>query len=1023
MQARILVVIILSSIWVPSFAQESEPVPPYRDFLRGLRQRGFHDLAEEYARQLHQRKDVPEFVRDQILLDSAEAKLQLAQTSSSDAERQQLVQEARSIYESFVQDKSKAKSPALGEAYRQLATWLANEGHGKYTELRYSSDKSQAVALAKEALALFDRADRLFQEAAGRIKAQLDGAKPKPPASLVHQYLETLLQHGRALLVKSQLQANYLSQPAEAGKTRQQAADLFRAMFDFRNQDPLGWVAVAWYGVSQAGLNEVERDKAFKSVESAKDPLAGDAKRLVAYFRIRDRYQPELEPKQRLALQTEVRTWLNSYASPKLPNYRTIYRSRETQHLRLILALLLREQIVEMGPKARQSETAQKLAKEVLDLLGPDLEGNPEFAAVARFVKFNTLRITGRVTAQPIEKLQTFEELYLRASLEAEEIRDRTQSLSDPKLPKDQKEKIQAELPRHYAELAQASRRALRLAGPSINPGDKENLARFIVSAYYAQGDIYRAAIMLEHLATDATSTPKLAREAAVGAMSIYRELFNRNRDKPTVAAADLNRFRRLAELVIANWPKEPEADEARYWLGFVYLGSNRFREAATTWEAVSSKSAHYAQACAEAGELYFKLHVTEMRKAGKPLATPSPDLDKALKLLQNSLARFHQDKPALESPAGVRFVQASLFLAEAYALLNKPEETLKHVQPFLSAAIKHELPGSLPEGSAGRIITLGLRAFVQLQRMEEARKLLQELYRAGAQQELGQGVLPILREMGSQLYEQIRRLERQGPAAAKELEQTKQSFKTFLDDISKDPKLPTEFRIWMITSYQTIGDYESAAKLASQLRQQAEKVIQAGSPQDSGNQAPQPNLPLQEAQKLLPQLLYLEVDSLRLQARQVFKQKGPEAAAPLFQQAHKALDAGVKLAKVEKHPQYIALRLQLLQDQELYSGPRGAIVGWDNLRTALQPHLERGGVIRRVYLDACYNLVYCKYQEARRLADAEAKKRALRATAELLASFWSDNDLQLRLREFLEDPDTKELVPFWEEVRKQRGF
>jgi tetratricopeptide (TPR) repeat protein len=536
-----------------------------------------------------------------------------------------------------------------------------------------------------------------------------------------------------------------------------------------------------------------------------------------------------------------------------------------------------------------------------------------------------------------------------------------------------------------------------------------------MVSAYVYKGDYYRAAVLLEHLATDPASTPDQARQAAAFAMAIYRDLFNSNRNNPQVAAADLNRFRSLAELIVKKWPKEKEADEARYWLGFLYVASGRFREAAELWEAVSPNSPHYAQACAEAGELYFKLHVTERRKENQPLSNPSPDSDKALKLLQTSLAAFEKQKIPPDSPAANRYIQAAVFLADAYALLNKPDEVLKTLAPFLERAVKN--PATLPEGTTGRIITLALRAQVQLKRMDEARKLLQELYRAGTQQELGQGVLPILREMGAQLAEQIRRLERQGPAAEKELEQTKRSFKQFLDDISKDPKLPSEFRIWLITSYQSVGDFETAAKQASALREEFSKLLQAGPP--TGEAAKN----VEEAQRLFQQVLYLEVDSLRKHARQVLKQKGAAEAAPLFQQAHKLLEGGMKQAKLEKHPSFIALRLLLLQDEERYSGPRGAIAGWDNLRSALQPHLERGGVVRSVYLDACYNLVYCKYQEARRLPDEKAKERALRSTAELLASFWGEPELQTRFQEFLGDPDTKELLPYWEEVRKGRGL
>lgn len=1007
-------------------AQEGGDLPPYQEFVRGLRQRGFYDLAEEFSQQLYKRKDIPNVVRDLLVLDSAEAKLQQAQTTSSDAERQQLLQEARQIYEAFIQDKTKANSPALGEAYRQLATLLANEGHGKYTEVRYTADKAQTLALAKDAIALFDRADQMFREATKLLKPLLEQARPPARQRTLRQFLDTLLQHGRALYTKSLLQERYLEQQAEAGKTRQQAADLFKSMFDYRKEDSLGWVGLAWYGLSQMGLNESERENAFRTVELAKEPLAAEAKRLVAYFRLRDRYRPDLEAKEREALQRDIRTWLNTYASPKSPDFRSSYTARETQHLRLILAMLLRKEVEDMGPKARQSETARKLAHEVLRLLGPDIEGNPEFASVARFVKFNALRLAGDVTARPLEQLSTVEELLLRASLEADEIREKMQLLEDQKLPTDQKLKLEQEIRKHYEVILRASRRALQVGGSGINPRDKENLAQFIFNAYYAQGDFYRAAVILEHLATDPSTSSPFARKAAAAAMMLYRELFQRSRDNPRHAAADLSRFSRMAELVVKNWPKEPEADEARYWLGFFYQSSGRFREAATLWENVSANSPHHALALAEAGELYFRLHATEMRKENKPLSTPSPDLDKALKLLNRSLEVFDKQKPKPNSPEEVRALKAALFLAEAHALLNQPQQAYQRLQPLINAAIKNELPASLPPGSPGRVITLALRSLVQLKRMDEARKLLQELYRAGTQQELGQGVLPILREIAAHIREQIRRLERQGPAAAKELEETRRNFKAFLDDISKDTKLPTEFRLWIIDSYQGIGEYEAAAQRASALREEAMKMLAEGPPMpvQGKPEDPQAKTAVDEAVRLVQHTLYLEVDNLRQHARRLKKEPGrTEDANAVFQLAQKKLEDGVKLAKVEKHPQYVALRLLLLQDQEFYSGPRGAIAGWDNLRTALQPHIERGGVILRVYLDACYNLVYCKYQEARRIPDPKLKERALRSTAELLASFYSNHNLKPRFQEFLADEDTKELLPFWEEIRKQRGF
>jgi hypothetical protein len=984
-----------------ALAQEPAATPPYLDFIRGLRQRGFYDLADEYSAQLRQRKDVPEDVRDWLYMEEASAKRHQAAQATQDSERRRLLDEARNMYQAFVNDKAKSKSPALGEAYRQLATLLADEGHGKVSEITYTADKSAQVELAKHAVQIFDQADKMFTQAEGMLKTQLGTARNR-----TEMYLQTLLEHGRALLAKSILQQRYLKQEADAGKTRQQAAELFKTMFDFRKEHALGWVGWAWYGVSQSGLNETEQQNAFKLIESVKEPLAFEAKRLVGYFRIRGRYAPGLPAKERLALQNDIRTWLNSFASPKSPDFKTVYSSREAQHLRLILAMTIRDELQEMKPPVRQSPTGQKMVDQVLSLLDKDIEGNPEFANVARWVKFNTLRLSGRVTARRIEELTTFEELLLRASLEAEEIQEKLQAIK--KASAEEKQKLEQQIQEHFTNLLTAARRAWQRAGAEASVSDRENLLQYLVSGYWeGQRDPYRAAVLLEYAAQEPRFSSATARRAAVAAMTLYGELVQRQRDNPAALVADAQRLRRMAELIVERWPKEPEADTARFRLGFIYFANGRHRDALKQWEAVSPNSPFYAAACAEAGELAFRLHVTLMTKEQKPLSTPSPDLDKAIKLLRDALAAYDKNKPTPNSPEETRYIQALVFLAEALALINKPDESLKYLQVILPRAIKNELPASLPQGTTGRVITLALRSYVQLKRMDEARKLLQELYLAGKQQELGQGVLPILREMGTQLREQIRLLENQGPAAAKELEQTRRNFKAFLDDLSKDEKLPTEFRFWIVTSYQSIGEHEAAAQVARGLREQAFNL---------------PETSAEEQTRIYGQALYLEVDSMRLQAQTLKKANMPDKATALLLEADKILLEGMKKAKLEKHPQYVALQILLMQEQELYSGPRGAIARWDQLRTALQPHLERGGMIRRVYLDACYNLVYCKYQEAKRLPEPKQRELAMRRTAELLASFWQEPELQPRFRQLLDDPEHKDLLAVWQELQKSRG-
>ena len=153
-------------------AQSAEDMRTASDFLQGLRERGYFDLASEFLEELRANKDTPADIKATIDYEQGRLLLEEAAKTGDLVRRKELLDQARGKIAAFVAQNAKHK--AAPEAAVQLARLLVERGHlamlnaGELDE----KEKAEKAAKLKEARTSFDEA----REAYSKAEAQLEAA-------------------------------------------------------------------------------------------------------------------------------------------------------------------------------------------------------------------------------------------------------------------------------------------------------------------------------------------------------------------------------------------------------------------------------------------------------------------------------------------------------------------------------------------------------------------------------------------------------------------------------------------------------------------------------------------------------------------------------------------------------------------------------------------------------------------------------------------------------------------------------
>ncbi len=990
---------------LPVLAQEA----PHLEFVRGMRERGYHELALEYLQKLQGRKQppLPKELAEVLPLEIAKSQADVAGREKDSARRDALVQGARKSFQDFVT--KNPNHPLAGDAELELGRMIFEQGKVKAHRIQTTPglDKAEQLRLEKEARGDFEAAEKFIAASVKKLKERYD--KPPPKAtkpSLLNPYLKAtwLLAVNRYERAMSYSDDNDPKRGEDMKGAYTALEPLAKENRD--HPDGLGWLAYALQGRC-----DWEQDKKPEAQARFKDILAqtknleliGPAQRMSRYYLLLGNYR-DGQGGNRKAL-GEARALAEAW----LKDYTVHSGSPEGQHVRLMLARVLSQEFAALPEAARKAGVNQKLVDEAMKVYD-SLTGS-DYAALAAIEKNQILFLSGRAANRPIAELKTFDDLILRAQLEtqaAAQVAEQLHKTTDEK----KQEELKAELKNHYGTMMLAVRLGLALMPENVKDEDWEKALTLLHVAYLRAGylnsedvyraDLFRAALAAEHLARNARK-PETGPKAAQAALELYLQIASTSSEP-----ADMERVVAVAELMEKKWPQAMQTDTGRDILARTYYQQKRLPEAAALWAKVSPKNPAFPTASYLGGVTYWSLHVANSRSAKKPVTTQTRERDLAIQLLERSLKAIDPAKGSEEDKK--THVQAAVWLADIYALLGRPEDARKLIDPLADRVGKGDLPADLPPNVRPRILSLALRANVQRRDdagLKRALVVLDIMKKAGEGGDLGGGFNQILMEMGTQLKSQIASLEQGGEAAEAQLEQTKQSFGKFLDHLNQERgKLDPSLQLWLATSYSGLNQPAKAVDILKAF--QEPKAPQR--PKDDKDQEEQQRFQ-QEQQKYQLALQNFQRSQLLLaRALRLGKQ---------FAEADKQLkDTMTKRDWARRHPEFHKERILILQDQQQYGA---AIKEWTKLITSLQQFIGRGGVSADVFNESNFHLTFCRYMEARRVPDRKERDTAIRQVAQSIVTLEKSDfggpEHRRRFEEFLNHPAHQDIKAVYDKL------
>lgn len=238
----------------PGVIAAQEDGLPHLDLVRGLRERGYHDLALNYLEQLQAKAGhLSRYVQAALPLELARSRSDVAATVPAGDERNRLLSKSRAELEAYlranasaelVQDAEQALANTIAEQARSLAIAADRAG------IQRDKPTPAALELQKNALLRFDEADRLFASLQKKLEDQLGLKSNAPPNKGVNQpppksnplYLSTLYYRALARYEKSRMGGLGIR---DAGIANDEARQLAEKLSVYRSVSSAGWQGYA----------------------------------------------------------------------------------------------------------------------------------------------------------------------------------------------------------------------------------------------------------------------------------------------------------------------------------------------------------------------------------------------------------------------------------------------------------------------------------------------------------------------------------------------------------------------------------------------------------------------------------------------------------------------------------------------------------------------------------------------------------------------------------------------------------
>ncbi len=605
-------------------------------FLRGLRDRGYFDLALEATEQLRKDPATPAALKPVLDYEVGRGLLEEATRSADLEKRFSLLEQARARLDGFTQ--AHPQHPLAPEALVQLARLYVERGHTSALQADEARTPADKEAKLNAARAAFAEARKAYERAEGPIKAAYEAFPRFIPAGDPRREAR---DRAHTALMEDQLQRAIVDY--EEAQTFPSGSDARNALLDkalasFKDLH-------SRYRTQLAGLHA--RMLQGKSYEEKGDLGAA----MGIYNELMEHSDKNLRDLQR-----------------QVGYYRIIVQGKRNE-----IALAADEAVrwLQANPTQRVSEVGLgvqlELAKNLIAQL-PDAANDRERDEATRRAVERLTEVVRYYSPHKPEALALLQKVQPRAARKANTLAslsfDDAMSQADTALNTED-----------WAQAIALLNQAVR-AAEKAREIDKVNRARyFLAYAHYRSDDYYEAAVVADHLARNYPQGGLSAKAAEIG-MAALTMAYNTFTQVDRVS--DLDRLVELARYTAETWPDAEQGDAARQTLGEVALGRGRYPEAATWLEAVRPDSSRHLDCQVKAGDAHWR-RAQQLRDQGQ---TAEADAEAALALERVAGALKQREASNVPATDPGRVTNANA-LAEIHRNSGRPAEAVAVLEPI----------------------------------------------------------------------------------------------------------------------------------------------------------------------------------------------------------------------------------------------------------------------------------------------------------------------------------------------------
>lgn len=816
----------------PAFAAE-----PYLEFVRGLRERGYYDVAEQYLDSLAKQPNVPRDVQELLPYERAVTLRDAARRLLDPDEQRIRFAAALAAFDEFA--KASPNHPLAGTANSERAAMLIDQARVDLGDAAGSSDPAAQNTLRENARKQILAARQLFQTAAAQHQqrfqsfplyiAEQDKDRKAARDLAQAEHIQTQLDYAQTLYWEAQ---TWPTGNPRRNEALQQALEEFRKITTNYRMQVGGLTAHLWEGKCLEETGAIKDAIAIYADLLKNDPAGPAMLNLLAQAKQFQLicYNRDDQKEYRLVTQMAAQ-WLQADQNRKLKNT-PVGQAIEWEQARALEQLGQDKTLPEAernGSLNQALTIARGLSRRT---------GSLKAQAAAMAARLN--RALGRDKEDP----RDFSTAYGRADDLFQQAQQINEKIAAAQAAGKQEEVRQqtASLKGTAAELT----RVLSIGLKYVTAATDETL-RLRAELMLAVGYVYQqrqldAAVLGEYFLRNYTQAPpemiRLAGEIALSALNdAYQAAGSGPRD------FERQHILRLTDLLGTRWPGSDIASSAHFSAARLFWDEGDFLRAAERWERVPESASSFGPAQLKAGSAYLEQYGRSSQLPADERPT-SDDLSKWRDAAETHLQRG-VDVESERTAAAARnddLIRGKLALAQVrnlagdYSatgakpgavelLTSPPHAVIDAINVDTGAARPTDAADVRSAPFASAAYQQLLRAYIGLRDIDKAREARLELEEVGAGE--GSGALTqVFVAFGQQLQQELEQLQASGDVAR--VAEVRAAFEAFLADLyGRDEKQQTfSSLLWIAETYASLG--EGSTDSPQKSRQYFERAANA---------------------------------------------------------------------------------------------------------------------------------------------------------------------------------------------------